>query len=148
MFNRRARGFTLIEMVLAMVVIGVGLAGVLLAFNRSVRSSADPLIRKQMQAVAEEMMEEILLKPYAIAPGTIAGCDRSGADDVRDYQGYNQAICNVDGAAVAGLAGYSVSVAVTSIAWQGVANTLRIVVTVTHGADNLNVVGWRTDYAS
>jgi len=138
----------LIEMVLAIVIISVGLAGVLLAFNVSVKSSADPLVRKQMQAVAEEMMEEVLLKPYAVAPGAVAGCDRSAADDVRDYDAYNQAICDVDGAGVVGLAGYVVSVAVTPALWQGLPNTLRVVVTVTHGADILSIVGWRTDYAS
>lgn len=148
MFSRRANGFTLIEMVIAVVIIGVGLAGVLLAFDTSVRSSADPLIRKQMLAVAEGMMEEILLKPYAPATGTISGCNRSGADDIRDYAGYSQSICDVDGTAISGLAGYAVSVAVILVNWQGIANTLRVTVTVTSGGENLSIVGFRTDYAS
>lgn len=147
--TRRAAGFTLIEMVIAVVIIGVGLAGVLLAFDTSVKSSADPLIRKQMLAIAEEMMDEILLKPYASATGTISGCNRSFADDVRDYAGYaSTGVCDIDGTAVAGLAAYNVNVGVTSEAWQGIANTLHITVTVTHGGESLSLDGWRTAYAS
>src|ERR1035437_6548371 len=87
-FTRRTSGFTLIEMIMAIMIIGIGLAGVLLAFNVAVKSSADPMIHKQMLAIAEEMMEEILLKPYAPAAGTISGCNRASADDVSDYNGY------------------------------------------------------------
>ena len=148
---RRARGFTLVEMVIAIVVIGVGLAGVLLAFNTAVRGSADPLVHKQMLAIAEEMMEEILLKPYdsTDAPGAISGCNRVNADDVRDYAGYaSTGVCDVDGGAVSGLAGYNVSVRVVSENWQGIANTLHVTVTVTHGSETLALDGWRTGYAS
>ena len=148
MSSSRSSGFTLIEMIIAIVIIGVGLAGVLLAFNTTVRTSADPMIHKQMLAVAEEMMEEILLKPYAVGPGTIAGCNRSGTDDVRDYAGYSQGICDVDGTAVAGLADYNVAVAVALVNWQGIADTLRITVTVTRGAETIGLVGWRTNYAA
>lgn len=148
MSNSRTSGFTLIEMIIAIVIIGLGLAGVLAAFNTTVRSSADPVIHKQMLVIAEEMLEEILLKPYAVAAGTITGCDRSAADDVSDYAGYNQAICDIDGTAVAGLAGYNVSVAVDSVNWQTIANTLRVTVTVTRGTESLGLVAWRTDYAS
>ena len=150
--GRGARGFTLVEMVIAIVVISVGLSGVLLAFNTAVRGSADPLTHKQMLAVAEEMMEEILLKPYATddAPGAISGCNRANADDVRDYAAYSQPVCDIDGTPVDGLAAYHVEVAVDTVAWQGVANTLRITVTVSHDAtsERLVLTGWRTDYAS
>jgi len=149
MFSRDSRGFTLIEMIIAIVIIGVGLAGVLLAFNTTVKSSADPMIHKQMLAVAEEMMEEILLKPYAVAAGTIPpGCNRSAADDIQDYNGYSQPVCDIDGTAVAGLAGYTVGVTVVAENWQGIANTLRVAVTVTSGGESMVLTGWRTDYAS
>ncbi|CAK0765797.1 MSHA pilin protein MshD [Gammaproteobacteria bacterium] len=147
MSNRHTSGFTLVEMILSIVIIGIGLAGVLTVFDTTVRSSADPMIRKQMLAIAEEMMEEILLKPYAITPGAISGCDRSSADDIRDYNGYNHSICDIDGTPVAGLTGYSVRVVVGSETWQGIANTLRITVTVTHGSESIQLVSWRTDYA-
>ena len=150
MFTKRIVGFTLIEMVIAIVVIGVGLAGVLTVYNIAVKSSAYPLIRKQMLAVAEEMMEEILLKPYAPGSGTITGCNRAAADDVSDYAGYNQAICDIDGTAVAGLSGYTVAVSVNSSASLATlaSGVKKITITVTHGGDSLVLVGWRTDYAS
>lgn len=153
MSTKRQTGFTLIEMVMAIVIISVGLAGLLVAFNTTVKSSADPLIRKQMLAIAEEMMEEILLKPYAPAAGTISGCNRAGADDVSDYAAYtNQPVCDIDGTAVAGLGGYAVTVAVDSSASLGTLaspHVKKVTVTVSHGSsDSLSLVGWRTDYAS
>jgi MSHA pilin protein MshD len=154
---KRMRGFTLIEMVVAMVIIGVGLAGVLLTFNTVVKSSADPMIQKQMVAVAEELMEEILLKPHAVAgtapTNALAACGaapavRSGFDDVRDYHLYQTTgVCDVDGDAVAGLETYSVSVSVSSASWLGIADSLRIEVTVTRAGESFRLTGWRTPYA-
>jgi len=151
MFNKQSSGFTLVEMIIAIVIIGVGLAGVLLAFNTTVKSSADPMIRKQMLAVAEEMLEEVLLKPYAPAPGTISGCNRASADDVSDYAAYtDQPVCDIDGTTVAGLDGYTVSVAVDASASLGALATgvKKITVTVMRGSETLSLVGWRTDYAA
>lgn len=152
MCSRRHDGFTLVEMVIAIVIISVGLAGVLMAFNTTVKSSSDPLIHKQMLSIAEEMMEEVLLKPYAVASGTISGCDRVSADDVSDYASYtDQPICDIDGVAVAGLSGYTISVTVDASASLGTlsSNVKKVTVTVKHGtSDALALVGWRTDYAS
>ena len=58
------RGMTLIELVVSIVVISVGLAGVLGVFNLVIRHSADPLLIKQTQAVADALLEEILLKDF------------------------------------------------------------------------------------
>jgi len=156
MSSRRALGFTLIEMIIAIVIISVGLAGVLLAFNTAVKSSADPLIHKQMLAVAEEMMEEVLLKSYAVtgSPPTnvattcSAARSRAAFDDIRDYSNFQTiGICDIDGTAITGLDGYNVSVTVTSPTWQGIADTLTINVTVSHGTENMRLNGWRTGYA-
>ena len=160
MFSRRTGGFTLVEMIVAIVVIGVGLAGVIVAFTTTVRSSADPLIRKQMLSIAEEMLEEALLKPFAVsgtAPGNVlvacgtAAAARSAFDDVSDYNGYaTNGICDIDGAAVTGLSAYNLRVAVNAAASLGdVAggNVKQVTVTVTHGAESLTLDGWRAGYA-
>ncbi len=145
-----SRGFTLIEMILAIVVIGVGLAGVLAAFTGNFRASADPMIRKQMLAIAEGMMEEVTLKPFAVGAGARAGCNRTNTDDVRDYDGYSAGVCSPDGTLNTDLSGYTVAIDVSDapMVWNGVNQTLKITVTVTRGTDAISLVGWRTNYAA
>ena len=143
-------GFTLIELVVAMVIIGVGLAGVMTAYNQVVLSSVNPLVRKQLLSVAEGMMEEVMLEQFAPAAGVIVGCNRAAADDVRDYDGYDQPVCDVDGNALAELNGYRVAVAVADDVLTGVAAAvavpaLRVTVTASSGADEMELTGWRTD---
>jgi MSHA pilin protein MshD len=60
----RQRGLTLVELMIFIVVVGIGLAGVLLAINGSTARSADPMIRKQALAVAEALLEEIVQQPF------------------------------------------------------------------------------------
>ena len=150
--RRRQRGMTLIEIVLAIVVLGIGLAGVLIAFSTVSRGSADPLIAQQMLAIAEEMLEEAQLKPFLAAPNTApAACARNTYNDVLDYNGYAATgICTIDGTPITSLATYSVRVQVQAATLTGVAATaaLRISVTVTHGSDSFTLSGWRTDFAS
>jgi MSHA pilin protein MshD len=137
-------------MLIAIVVVGVGLAGVLLAFSTLARGSADPVVHQQMMAIAEELMEEAQAKPYAAAANAApAGCARDSFNDVADYNGYATSgqICTVDGTAVPALAGYSAAVSVAASTLDGVA-ALRIRVTVNRGGQTLVLTGWRTDYAS
>ena len=152
----RQRGFTLIEMILAIVVIGVGLAGVMLAFSTTARSSADPLVQHQMLAIAQELLEEIQFKPYAAAAHVApTGCARDTYNDIADYHGYSTSaqVCTVDGQAITRLAGYSVSVSVTAAALgtaPAVASSAArsVAVTVTRGTHSITLYAWRTDHAS
>lgn len=147
---RPARGFTLPEAILAIVVIGIGLAGLLLAFSTVARNSADPVLHKQMLAAAQELMEEISLKPYASAANAApAGCARDTYNDITDYNGYSAAgICTLDGVPIPALAGYSISASVLGGTLFGVAAAKTITVTVSQGGNSLSLQGWRTDYAS
>lgn len=58
------RGVSLVELIVFIVIVGVAVAGVLAVFNVAVRGSADPLIRKQLVAVAEGLLEEVMLQPF------------------------------------------------------------------------------------
>jgi MSHA pilin protein MshD len=121
------------------------------------RHSADPVVNKQMLAVAEGLVDEILLKPHAVngvAPANspvacgAAGAVRVDFDDVRDYHAYEtRGVCDIDGDAVPGLAAYRVRVEVVSETWQGVAETLRVQVSISRDQQTLTLTGRRTPYA-
>jgi MSHA pilin protein MshD len=156
-----ARGLTMIELVIFMVVVSAALAGVLRIFIQSTAASADPALARQALAVAESLLEEVQLMPFTFCDGddanvsaatTAAGCaavvDTLGAeagegrhatpqfDHVNDYQGFSMAgITDLGNNAVAGLSGYSASVTVAASALGSIApgsgDALRITVTVT-----------------
>ncbi len=46
------------------IIVGIGVAGILLVFNVTTKVSADPLIQKQMLAIAEALLEEVEAKPF------------------------------------------------------------------------------------
>ena len=146
-------GMTLVEMIIAIVVIGVGLAGVITAFNMTVQNSGDPMVTKQMLVLAEEMMEEILLKPYGTSSGSITGCNRSLADDVSDYDGYDQVPCNLAGDPITLLSDYRIMVRVNASASLGAQTTdvKKVTVTVRKGTDHsrdIVLTGYRTNFGS
>src|ERR1035437_1726596 len=103
MTNSRQRGFTLIELIIFIVVVSAGLAGILTVMNTVVKSSADPMVRKQAMALADSILEEILLKAYcdpdtvdtSTMPPTCGAntveAGRSTYDDVDDYHGKTNA---------------------------------------------------------
>ncbi|MBW7902348.1 MAG: type II secretion system protein [Rhodocyclaceae bacterium] len=141
---KRNGGWTLVELIVAIVVIGVGLAGIVSAFSAAVRGSADPLVRKQLISLAEGMIDEVAQKPWTAGPGNIAGCNRSNADDLLDYHGYNQGVCTPDGIGVADLNGYAVAVQVVDVPnWQGIA-ARQITVTASRGNELFALTTWRT----
>lgn len=60
----KQRGISLIELIIFIVVVSVALAGILRVMNVTGKSSADPLIHKQSLAIAEALLEEIVLMPF------------------------------------------------------------------------------------
>jgi MSHA pilin protein MshD len=57
--KRYQSGLSLIELVLFIVIIGVGVAGITVTYNTVVRGSADPMVRKQALAIADSLLLEI-----------------------------------------------------------------------------------------
>ncbi|WP_127999460.1 type IV pilus modification PilV family protein [Piscinibacter defluvii] len=161
----RARGLSLVELIIFIVVVGAALAGTLRVFTQSTAASADPLLRRQALAIAESLLEEIELMPLTFCDAddanletttSSAGCaslpDAIGPeagegrfatpqfDHVDDYHGYTMnGIVDITGAAVNGLGAYRASVGVAAAALGSVSaasgDALRITVTVTGPAN-------------
>ena len=151
----RQRGVSLIELVIAIVVISVGVVGVLQAVHRAMRDSADPMIEKQSLAIAEAYMEEIMLQAYAHTATAEArdnsSCPSSGGvtptyDDVLDYAGLHDVGARDQwGCAITDLASYTVDVAVQNATLNGTA-ALKIDVAVTHAPDySYTLTGYRVN---
>lgn len=157
--ERQPSGFTQVEMMIAIIVIGIALSCVIPAISTANRSDSDPLGHQQMLAIAEELQDEALHKPFAVN-GTApinrlqhcgAGADRTGFDDISDYAGYEtKGICDSEGNPVRGLEDYDVRISIdgsVSLGHIGNGNAKRITVSVTHGAESITLIGWRTQWA-
>ncbi|HEX6708460.1 MAG TPA: prepilin-type N-terminal cleavage/methylation domain-containing protein [Albitalea sp.] len=91
-------GLSLIELVIFIAIVGIAIAGVLVVYDRAVRHSADPMVRKQAIAVAESLLGEVLLQPFtwcdpqdaandaATPPASSAACT-GGATSSQDKGG-------------------------------------------------------------
>jgi len=64
--SRAQAGLTLIELIMFIIIVSVGIAGILMVLNLTSQKSADPQVRKQMLAVAEALLEEVEFKPFTL----------------------------------------------------------------------------------
>jgi len=149
---RRETGVTLIELIVAIVIVAIALAGLVSALSTANRASVDPLIYQQKAAIAESLMGEILLKPYAADNTPITANVRDTYNDVMDFNGYGKGLSgirDVDNNLIAGLQSYNVAVSVTSVTLSGATPALKIIVRVSYVTDNGSndafvLTGWRT----
>jgi MSHA pilin protein MshD len=139
---------TLIELIIAIVVVSISLAAVMSVFVVTTQHSADPMARVQAQIIAEGYLDEVLLKKFydtttsKVCPGGAA----SHADYVCGYNGLSEA--------VPGVTGYTAAVAVTSTGVTlgslnntGAIRVLRVDVTITGpDATTISLTGFRTNY--
>jgi len=139
----RARGVSLLELVLTIVVVGVVGGGTLLALHQVTARSADPELRSQANAVARAYLEEVLLRsfcdpdfdpdgdPSTACPVecTVSACSACGGtgpllegsralfDDVCDYDGLaDDGAVDQTGTAIPGLETFNVRVTVDDAA--------------------------------
>lgn len=142
----RSHGFTLIETIIALVVIAAAATGVLLIYAEATARSADPMIRAQAQSIAIAYMDEIMLQAYADpetgATGVREEGSRSQYDDIWDYDGINEDPTDRTGNTIGALSDYTVDVDVSG------ATPAVITVTVSHvtGKVNYDLVSEREDY--
>lgn len=140
------RGFTLIELIMMIVVLGVALAGLLGAINFATQHSADPMLQIRSIELGQRYLDEILPMRFnensgsggsprcssadpGAQPCAAIGADgetRANYDDVDDFHGLVET--------PAGYTGYSVTVAVLDAAgvdgMPASPHTLRIDITV------------------
>jgi MSHA pilin protein MshD len=171
---RAARGLSLIELIFFVLIVGIAVAGVLSVLNYTAARSSDPLVRKQLLTLAEGLLEEVTLMPFtfcdpddpaAATAASAAGCATPEAigpeagearfststpfDNVNDYDGYGDVPRDLSGAAIGGLSGYTVQVAVTA-GGLGLPTeqVLRIDVTASGpGSDPITVSAFRTRHS-
>lgn len=166
-----ARGVTLVELVMFIVVISVGVAGILSVMSYTTQHSADPMARQQAILIAESYMEEILLKPFLdpSSPAATQVCpvkeaSRAAYDNVCDYNALlDDGVRDQQGNLVSGLTAYNISISVTGDAGVALGPTasqivntlpntirvLRIDLTVTHDDIpdlQIPLTGYRTHY--
>jgi len=139
----RQAGFTLVELVIFIVIVAVGVAGILLVMNTVVASSADPLVRKQALALAESILEEVLQKEYADPDGTSDETTRATFDDVDDYNGKSNSTFTDLPAA---LSSYAITIVVDEPAPLNGVTMKRVRVTVSKNAESIALTGYRGNY--
>ncbi|HUT92708.1 MAG TPA: prepilin-type N-terminal cleavage/methylation domain-containing protein [Thermoguttaceae bacterium] len=107
--RRRRRGFSLAEVVISVLLVGLVLIGALELLGASLRTRIRLARRSQGSALARDLMSEILQARYEEPDGsptfgteageTVPG-DRSVWDDVDDYDGWSSAPESKDGSAL------------------------------------------------
>lgn len=159
--SRRLGGFTLIETIVFLLVVGIGVAGLLSAMSTAIRFSADPLPQKQALALAESLMEEITSAGFTfcqpqdpnflsatntaqctpalvekVGPDTFSGVTEARPfDNVNDYvkaYGVSAAISATDvSSGIAAPAGYDARVTISQVGIAGISATESLLVNVT-----------------
>ena len=145
--RRSQAGLTLVELIIFIIIVGIGVAGIVLVYSVTIKSSADPQVRKQMLAIAEALLEEVEFKPFtfcdpddpnASAAQSAADCTggaggandesrlplgpdsgetRSTFDNVSDYNGFALPVASDINGNT--IAGYAASISVTQQSVDG-----------------------------
>lgn len=165
-------GVTMVELVIFIMIVSFGVAGILVVMNYTSQRSADPMVRQQAILIAESYLEEILLKPFVDPPPPPATqvcptkeSGRASYDNICDYHNLADTAGAIDqqGNAISGLTAYNISATVTGAVGDatalgptasqvnniGALRVLQVDVEVTHNAIpgfSLLMTGYRTNY--
>ena len=125
--NSRYSGFTLLEIIVTLIVVGIAATALMSVFSSTVRTSADPMIQQQAVSIAEAYMEEISLMAFedpqgGETGGAEAGESRGTYDDVQDYDGLvNNGARDQNDTAIPALGAYTITVGVAGGVLNGIA---------------------------
>ena len=169
-------GFTLVETIIVIVMVGALMAGMSVLFMENVGNSHKPYLRQKALAAANAYMDEILTKRWNEAtplgggcvitgsgncttpgaPGAVAigddGDTRSTYDDVDDFDGISGSpLQDSTGNNMPGYGGFTVDVSVVSpgSVWNGiaVADVRLITVDVTSpGGEKISLSAYRANH--
>ena len=164
-------GFTLIELIVALVVLSVGVTGFLILINQTTKDSVDPLLRVQANAIAQSYLEEILSQAFcdpdfstdcptactvsACGACTVPDAGRPDFNDICDYQNLPDTVVrDRNNVAIAGLGDYQVVVTIVDggaslgglLGADG--EVVRVDVTVTHPGlpGSVTLSGYRVNF--
>jgi len=170
----RQSGFSLIETLLVIVLLGVAVAGMAAMFLNNVSKSHEPYLRQRALAVAGAFMDEVLRKRWDDNSPLGGGCVNTGTalcssgpaaagigseealrsdwDDIDDFNAISSQSPPQDssGSAMPGYEGFTVSVTVSQPgAWNGVpaADVKRIDVQVTsNNGETISLSAYRVNF--
>ena len=167
-FLSNKKGFTLIEVIMVIVLLGIMLPGIMMYFIQGVKDSVDSQRRTTAIFLAEGLMEEIRSKRWdEVAAGINATCSnasvigtdaeaRIGYDDIDDFNGLNNTPpSNSQGVAMANYGGFQQQVTVSYVnpaaldtAVGGPTCYKRILVTITDTGttETISLVSLMTSY--
>lgn len=127
---KKTTGFSLIELVITIVVLGIALSALSSSLFTSVGRNADPLWQSKSSQLSQAYLDEILSMRYdessPLGGGSIGVCNTPGSetgeasrslyDDVDDYDGLAETADFLDTITPSSYSGYTVSIEVTCVA--------------------------------
>ncbi|MBF0281367.1 MAG: type II secretion system protein [Zetaproteobacteria bacterium] len=121
--QRRQCGATLLELVVAIVIVSGCLMAILNVLSWSSSKSTTALLAQQSANLAESMLHEVQRHPFLPTGfvGAATAANRASFDDIFDYHGLNE-----NGAALTGIAAFSsyqVSISVIGAPLSGIVST-------------------------
>ena len=91
------RGISLIEQVVFIIIISVGVIGLVSVMNPAIRASAAPILTKQLVAIAESLLNEVMHQPFTWCdPDDAAASTAQSYADCANPQNANTTVPNLE----------------------------------------------------
>lgn len=152
MRSKQVAGIALVEVIMAIVVVGFCVTSVLGLLGSIASHSANAMSRTESTSIANAYLAEILSKEF-VDSGVDGETSRAAFDDVDDYLNLPDAIPRNQFGTALGLNQYSVQVAVQDVQLGAAPNDVAarlVTVTVTNSATGgiTRLSGYRTAHAN
>lgn len=131
----RDRGFTLIEAILAVVVLSIAMPAMLWSIRDSIRRRADPVLLSRARWLAAEKLEDCIADAHSPTRGYsyVVNANYAAETPVTGFTGMNRSVSIAETAPkfVAGTGWKTITVTVAYTDGQGVARSLSLATVVT-----------------